>query len=113
MLQLQTACSDIPSMTTATKELHETVTALVLDAHNMQQDRRTQQQQQSTATAAVNGTSTLGLRPGSAITSMVRFGFKDVGSYIQRMRDSLCMVNSFFTAIQLERSLELKCDDLP
>ena len=40
MLRLQTACADIPALTTATKELHESVTTLVLDAHNIQQQEK-------------------------------------------------------------------------
>ena len=75
MVRLQAACFDIPSMTTATKELHGTVTTLVLDAHSMQQQERVALQNPGTAT--VSGASTMlgGAWPGSTITSTVRDGF--------------------------------------
>ena len=39
MLRLQSACADIPALTTATKELHKSVTRLVMDAHSVQQQQ--------------------------------------------------------------------------
>jgi hypothetical protein len=36
MGRLQSACMDIPTLTTATKQLHEAITSIVLDAHSMQ-----------------------------------------------------------------------------
>ena len=71
MLRLQAACTDIPALTTATKDLHDRITALVIDAQvSMQQQ---QQQQQQSATMPLQGG---GNRPGTAAVS---WGLKGLG----------------------------------
>ncbi|GAX82710.1 hypothetical protein CEUSTIGMA_g10136.t1 [Chlamydomonas eustigma] len=64
MGRLKSACKDIPTLTTATKQLHEAITSIVLDAHSMQNH------QPSTNELLSGQTSAQARRPGTAFTSL-------------------------------------------
>ncbi len=65
MGRLQATCAEIPALTSATKELHKSVTSLVIEAHSLQQ-------QQGGAAAAPPRTAGMqGSRPATASAVMM------------------------------------------
>ena len=64
MMRLQSACSDIPGLTTATKDLHDRITALVIDANASMQRGQLQSQQQQQQGRVTFGSSTMPLQGG-------------------------------------------------